>query len=322
MKVTLIHNPKAGDETRPSAGQLAALISEAGHKVRLQSTREKDWSRILKKKADLVAIAGGDGTVGKVCRRLVGSGIPIAVLPLGTANNISRTLGIAGVNVFQLIAGWKKAERLKFDVGVASGPWGKRHFIESVGAGLFARAMPEIKRSKTMENIADAEVKVAYALQLLRERLDKQKTLTLKARLDGKDISGKYLLVEAMNTRYVGPNLYLAPHIAHNGGLLDLVLVSEKKRGQFAKYLSTWQAGKLWPHVLGVGRGRRLEIEWTGFPLHLDDKEWPPKRGPAPRPPAMIKIELKRAALRFLVPRRVPEVAVTSRPSRRRRAGG
>jgi diacylglycerol kinase (ATP) len=313
MKVTLIHNPKAGDDSQPSAGQLVALIREAGHKVRLQSTREKGWARTLKKKAGLVAVAGGDGTVGKVCRRLVGSGVPVAVLPLGTANNISRTLGVAGMNIFQLIAGWRKGELLKFDAGVATGPWGKRYFIESVGAGLFARAMPEMDRSKTLENITDAEVKVTYALQMLRERLEKQKPLTLKAKLDGRDISGRYLLVEAMNTRHIGPNLYLAPHVAHDGGMLDLVMISEKNRRRFAKYLETWQSGKEWPHELGVGRGRRLEIEWTGFPLHLDDKAWPEEGGPSPKPPAPIRIELKRGGLRFLVPRREPEVVVRAR---------
>lgn len=313
MKVTLIHNPKAGDETQPSAGQLVALIREAGHKVRLQSTREKGWSRALKKKAGLIVVAGGDGTIGKVCRRLVGSGVPVAVLPLGTANNISRTLGVAGMNIFQLISGWRHCEVVKFDAGVATGPWGKRYFIESVGAGLFARAMPEMDRSETMKKIADTDVKVTYALQMLRERLQKQKPLTLKAKLDGKDISGRYLLVEAMNTRHIGPNLYLAPHVAHDGGMLDLVLVAENERRRFAKYLETWQSGKQWPHALGVGRGRRLDIEWTGFPLHLDDKAWPDEGEPAPKPPLPIRIELKRGGLRFLVPPREPDVVVGTR---------
>jgi diacylglycerol kinase family enzyme len=40
LRVTLIHNPEAGDETRPTRGQLEALIKEAGHKVRYQSVKE------------------------------------------------------------------------------------------------------------------------------------------------------------------------------------------------------------------------------------------------------------------------------------------
>src|SRR5262249_8563377 len=140
MRVTLIHNPTAGDDKQPTKGQFEALIREAGHEVRYQSVREKGWSKVLKKSADLAAVAGGDGTVGKVARRLIGRGIPIAVLPVGTANNIARTLGIAQQSVIQLIPSWSTARHLSWDAGLATGPWGERVFIEGVGAGLFTSA--------------------------------------------------------------------------------------------------------------------------------------------------------------------------------------
>src|SRR5262245_10848483 len=119
MKVTLIYNPTAGDDSRPAPGQLAALIAEAGYDVRVQATNRKGWSKALKKKAGLVAVAGGDGTVGKVARRLVGSGCPIAVLPLGTANNIAKSLGIHGQPLWQLIREWKHAKEAALDAGIA-----------------------------------------------------------------------------------------------------------------------------------------------------------------------------------------------------------
>ena len=304
MRVTLIYNPNAGNGTLPTPGQLRALICEAGHKVRLQSIKDAGWAKVLKKKkADVIAIAGGDGTVGKVARRMVGRGVPIAVLPLGTANNIAKTLGIAGKQVTELIPGWEKARRMKFDAGCAAGPWGERHFIEGVGIGLFPRMLPEANKNKTMAHLSDPEVKVAYALQIMREQLDTSKAMTISAALDGKDISGKYLLFEAMNTTYIGPNLFLAPAAAHDSGLLDIVFVAEKDRKKLARYLAKWQAGKLWPPELGVARGKRLEIEWTGFPLHLDDKLWPKRGKPRPKPPSMIEIELERGALEFLVPK-------------------
>lgn len=65
MRVTLIHNPGAGDHKQPSAGQIEALMKEAGYKILYQSTKEKGWHKALKKSADLVAVAGGDGTVGR-----------------------------------------------------------------------------------------------------------------------------------------------------------------------------------------------------------------------------------------------------------------
>src|SRR5689334_25394886 len=108
-RVTLIHNPNAGDERQPSAGQLQALLKEAGYKVRYQPTAESGWEKRLKRPTDIVAVAGGDGTVHKVARRLIGTDIPIALLPMGTANNISKTLGIADHTVTQLIPAWKDA---------------------------------------------------------------------------------------------------------------------------------------------------------------------------------------------------------------------
>jgi len=301
MKVTLIHNADAGDDDSPTLGQLEALIEEAGHSVRSQSVKKDGWSKALKKRADLVAVAGGDGTVGKVARRMVGRKTPLAVLPMGTANNIANSLGIAKRQATELIAGWSKADRVEFDVGTASGPWGERHFIEGVGMGLFTHAMPWIERNRNISK-QPGEVRLAYALQLMREHLNGSVPVQLNATLDGEDISGAYLLFEAMNTRYVGPNLFLAPDVEHGAGLLHVVCVADKQRETLRQYLTGWQNGTMWPADLGVYTGRRLEIEWTGYPVHLDDKLWPDEDDKPPKPPVPVEITIERAALQFLVP--------------------
>jgi diacylglycerol kinase family enzyme len=72
IKITLIHNPAAGDGSRPSGDDLVELLCAAGHKVNYQSSKEKKWKKALKNPDDIVAVAGGDGTVGKVARRLIG----------------------------------------------------------------------------------------------------------------------------------------------------------------------------------------------------------------------------------------------------------
>jgi diacylglycerol kinase family enzyme len=63
---------------------------------------------------------------------LAGRRIPIAILPLGTANNIAKTLGIRG-SAEQLIAAIPTAVRRAFDLGVIGGPGLDARFLEGVG---------------------------------------------------------------------------------------------------------------------------------------------------------------------------------------------
>jgi Sphingosine kinase and enzymes related to eukaryotic diacylglycerol kinase len=80
MRITLMHNPKAGDAEH-GRKQLMAALAEAGHEATYQSTKKSDYKKALKKPADLVLAAGGDGTVVKVGRRLIDTGIPMRSTP-------------------------------------------------------------------------------------------------------------------------------------------------------------------------------------------------------------------------------------------------
>jgi diacylglycerol kinase family enzyme len=302
MRVVLIHNPGAGDDSRPDAKQLKAMIRDAGHDLEYCTTRGRKWKSALKEAPDLVAIAGGDGTVTKIARRVIGQRVPLAVLPTGTANNICKTLGIREVPVEELISGWASARRKRFDAGVVTGLWKPRHFIEGVGIGLFARAMPQADGNQTLENLNDAEVKATYAQQLLRDQLKGCPPTELSLMLDGKDFSGKYILIEAMNMQFIGPKLYLAPDALADDGLLDVVVVAEKHRRELDEYLATWQEGVMWPPDFTTLKGAHLEIEWTGFDLHIDDTLYPKKRKARAKAPARVSIDVEHDALEFLVP--------------------
>ena len=64
------------------------------HAVENPDHREATVERALAKKPDLVILGGGDGTVSGLVDLLVGKGVTLAVLPLGTANSFARTLGL------------------------------------------------------------------------------------------------------------------------------------------------------------------------------------------------------------------------------------
>jgi diacylglycerol kinase (ATP) len=151
MKVTLIHNPDAGDDPQPSADELLGLIRRAGYTASYESSNDENWHRALEQSCDIVAVAGGDGIVGTVAKNLIGRRIPIAVLPMGTANNVAKTLGLIDKPLVQLITGWATAPRVKFDVGMASGPWNSKYFIEGLGIGLFTETMYRLDATNNVD---------------------------------------------------------------------------------------------------------------------------------------------------------------------------
>ena len=303
MRVTLIHNPGAGRQEN-DANALLKLLRRAGHKPRYQSSKEKTWDRVLDKRADLVVVAGGDGTVAAVARRMVRRGVPVAVLPSGTANNVARSLGLLKKPFEELVRGWRDARRVPLDVGLASGPWGERYFIEGIGAGLFAGLLVRSEQNqgkKEKENKTKGPAKVVDgALRRLKELAEVTESVEIGAQLDGVDISGNYLLFEAVNLPYIGPNLYIAPDTRAGDGKLEVVLVPESQRSRLVKYLEHWHENRERPSLLPSRRGKHLQIEWTGFALHIDDKLRPRKKADADEVAGLVDVRVDGAAVEFL----------------------
>ena len=297
MRITLIHNPGAG--RGPSTGaDLRKLLHDAGHEVRSHSAKEDGWKKALKAPADLVVVAGGDGTVGRVTRRMAGRGVPMALLPSGTANNIARALGQLERPFEELVRGWESARRMRLDLALAEGPWGERYFVEGLGIGLFARLLgrseiaPPRKRKRPVED----------ALRRLKRLGEDCEAQEVRATLDGKDISGRYVLLEALNLPYVGPNLHLAPDSQPGDGELEVVCVTESERSRLVQYLEKWQENRQRLAVLPSRRGKRLRMEWTGFELHIDDRLWPKKKAEPEEIAGMVEARIDGTTVEFLVP--------------------
>jgi diacylglycerol kinase (ATP) len=302
MRITLIHNPNAGDAEHGEK-QLMAALAKAGHHATYQSTKERGLKKALKQPTDLVLAAGGDGTTAKVAARLVDSGIPLSVLPLGTANNLARALGFLA-SPEEIIARLEGGKKRAFDVGLAHGPWGERYFLEAAGGGLLAdyvrAAKKEEKKNKKIKKLSK-EQEMARHSALLRRMLDDYPARQWKIKIDGKDISGRYILWEAMNIRSVGPALHLAPGAATRDGRFDFACARQADCALLTKHFDARLAGKKSNSPLPARRFRELRIVCKGSSIHLDDKLWPDEEQSG-KFSSEIKITVKPSALIILQP--------------------
>ena len=269
MRVALMHNPTAGDENHSREGLTQALQS-AGHDVIWQSTKEKGWERALGSSVDLVAVAGGDGTVRKVFKRLAGMDIPLTLLPVGSANNIATALGFEG-DVTELVRGWERGHGRPYDLGLFTARGHEDMFVESVGGGIFAELLA---RDEERDDDAGGEEGVERGLELLRDTVASLPALPWDVEADGDDFSAELLAVETVNVSETGPNVPLAPEADPGDGLLDLVLVRPEERDALISYLDDRLAARAGvPPRFTVRRCQRIVLGApTGSLLRLDDE--------------------------------------------------
>ncbi|HET8562955.1 MAG TPA: hypothetical protein VFM35_03665, partial [Candidatus Binatia bacterium] len=148
----------------------------------------------------------------------------------------------------------------------------------------------------------DTEEKITSALEMLRELLQSCPTKPLKVTLDGNDLSGEYILLEVMNIKSVGPNLYLAPDADPGDGWLDVVFLPEGERDKLNKYLSDSIEGKHSSPDLPIRRGQHVQIELEGSVIHIDDQVWPDSGSPFLSSSTVVDVKVICQALEFLVP--------------------
>jgi diacylglycerol kinase (ATP) len=277
VRVTLLHNPTSGDEEH-SRERLVAALEEARHETVYQSTKEDRWADALARPSDLVVAAGGDGTVDKVFKALAGRDVPVALLPLGSANNVARTLGVAtDASTLQLARAWPNACSRPYDIGELHAGDDVVRFVECMGGGIFGDVL--VRAAERDEELS-AEEKKELGLELLEVTIHDAPAYHWALELDGEDLSGEFLAVEVMNVREIGPNVPLAPDADPGDGLLDLALVGAGHREGLAAYLREREPDHhIPPPALRRASGRRLRVRFpAGCPLHVDDEPWPEGR--------------------------------------------
>jgi diacylglycerol kinase (ATP) len=277
MQVTIIHNPGAGD-AELSRDALLQAVREAGHVATYQSTKSPDYPSAVQEPGDVVLVAGGDGTLRRVALELHGRHTPVALLPLGTANNVAASLGISG-DVHDCIRRLNEGEAQRFDIGRCSGAGGDRLFVEGAGLGVIPeliRVMDKHDRSSGDEGREGALQRAAAVLQQLVLLLP---AFDCTVRIGGEALVMRLLLLQVMNIPRIGPGLPIAAAANAADGELDVVWVTESGRPRLHAALQRWAAGEA--AVLECGQRRASEVVVTsGAPrMHIDDKTYRLKAG-------------------------------------------
>src|SRR5262252_9938150 len=154
MRALLVHNPTAGTKGHDKNSIVDALHL-ADFKVDYVSTKEDGVRDALKKAPDLVVAAGGDGTVAYVFKHMEDYSVPIGVLPLGSANNVARSLGIAGTPA-ELAEQWRAGHTHSFHlVEVTYGKDKKELCAEAFGIGLMAALIKRRAEGKKADGADD-----------------------------------------------------------------------------------------------------------------------------------------------------------------------
>jgi diacylglycerol kinase (ATP) len=302
MRITVLHNPLAGNDTLGRDELLAALRS-AGHTVAYRATTE-DAGLGLQDPGDVLLAAGGDGTVRRAALRLVGSPTPVAVLPLGTANNVARALGIpAGIEA--LIETLAAGCVTPVDAGIVRTARESGHFIEGIGFGLFAESMAVAKTNAEhgLTPPLGAAAELEHDVRLLRALLPLHRARECRIVLDHETIDSAMLLVEIMNIASIGPVLHLAPDADPADGVLEIVFAPESARAELAAFLEDRSNGhENAVPALPRRRAGRCRIEWRAPLAHIDDTRWTPDHDNADHDWHTFDVAVERQALWFLLP--------------------
>lgn len=244
-KVKLIYNPFSGENIILS--KLDSIINihqEAGYTIvpyRISKNCSIDDAFLDIKEGgyQYILVAGGDGTVDSVVNTMarLGISLPIAILPVGTANDFSKFLGIP-TDVEQACKQIVNSQVTTVDLGKIN----DKYFVNVASTGFFTDVS-----QKTDNNLKNSIGKLAYYLKGLEELPNFR---PLKVKVESKEVSfeGNMYLMLVFNGKTAG-NFNLATKASVEDGKLDVIIFKATK---FYEVI---------PLLIKVFRGEHLDSE-------------------------------------------------------------
>lgn len=299
----LLYNPEAG-RIRSHPGLVAQLLERLRRSVREVEAAPTEGpgtaGRIarawIERGAELVCVAGGDGTLNEAAAGLAGTNAALLALPAGTANVLSNEIGTGNRPL-------RVAERLEEMVPVSVAPGllcsaaGERLFLCMAGAGLDARIVRQVS-----PHVKRRFGKLGYwqaGFAQLGRRLEEFEVV-----VDGRRFACSFALLSRV--RNYGGDLWIARHASLLEDRLAVVLFEGRSSLRYLKYFLGVLTGRLrgmrGVHVLDA---QEAEIRLLADPvidLQVDGEH----AGCAP-----ARVCLSERRLRLLVP---PRYAAAMQP--------
>lgn len=167
--------------------------------------------------ADLVLACGGDGTVTACAEGVAGTGVPLAIIPIGTGNLLARNLGLPSVLAEAMAVALEGTDQ-PMDVGAANDAL----FVVMAGLGLDARML-----SDTSEPLKQRVGWAAYAISVIRHLRDRPMRLTLTAD-GGRPMRLRPTALIVGNVGWLRGGVPLLPDAKPDDGMLDAVALSAR----------------------------------------------------------------------------------------------
>lgn len=222
--VGLVLNPRGRRSARARQELEAALADlSAPAPIVLTTTVDSPGAdqtrRLLAAPVDLVVVAGGDGTVRQVARVLAGTGVPLGIVPTGTANIVARNLRLPRRDLHHAVAIALAGAELRMDVGLARMRTGQAGAVQSVflvmaGMGRDAQtvAATGVRLKRRLGWPAYFVAGIGHVLR---------RPLPLTVDLDGRPRAARTWTVLFGNLPRVPGGLAVFPDAAPDDGLLD-----------------------------------------------------------------------------------------------------
>lgn len=240
----LIYNPDSGDKPKDGneVAKMVATLRAHGIRARLGIATSGKAARTAAKDAAnnneaLVIAAGGDGTIENVASQLVDSKTVLGILPMGTMNNLARSLGIP-LDLDDACALLGAGTTRQIDVGhvIAHENAKVDYFLETAGLGLTALAFPVSEAAKKHQLSALPHV--------LRKLFDYNPGPVQIELDDAEPFQVNSQLVTVSNAPLTGLNFLIAPEAKMDDGLLDIGVYEGMSKMELVDYFRAMRKGK------------------------------------------------------------------------------